>query len=151
MNNLQRIVARQFNDLTQKRQSTQFKNSDEFASFDFDEPAAVPQTPIEKRMELAYPQANARPIKKITNTLKNTFRRIENRDQNKKIKNEDDECAKKSVVEKLRNVKDSTTGDLAKLYKQAKIIDVRNGKLSRRTNNNDHQNLLLFEELETQH
>lgn len=35
MESLQRIVSRQFNDLTQKRQSTQLKSySDEFSSFD---------------------------------------------------------------------------------------------------------------------
>lgn len=58
MDSLKRIASRQFNDLTQKRQSTQLKSCpDDFAS-SFDEPVH----PNEQRMELA---ANPRPIKKV--------------------------------------------------------------------------------------
>jgi hypothetical protein len=64
MDSLQRIVTRQFNDLTQKRQSTQLKSySDDFPTFD--EP--VPQQHTEQRT--AYPSANPRPIKKVAFNL----------------------------------------------------------------------------------
>lgn len=63
MNGLQRIVTRQFNDLTQKRQSTQLKsNCDEFSSFD------EPVSPTLHESESSFPSNNTtqqKPIKKV--------------------------------------------------------------------------------------
>lgn len=91
MNSLHRMVTKQLNDLTQKRQSTQLKStlsySDDFSLVD--EPVSQ-QQPI--GTQVFYPATNTRPIKKVSRCSK-TITMLEKQDLS--IQTITRECLKK--------------------------------------------------------